>query len=146
MQLSHASASRLIPSPRPSASHASFDAVELTGADGASLRVGLVGGQRFYQQRGRSYEDAVAGAQELAAKTGTAQLVIAAHPGLLFVVPAFTRDASTTPVGNAKLGADLVTLGTLAPVGRNGAAWALVGADRVLDLRELPPTLGNGRG
>lgn len=146
MQLAPLAASVLIPSPRPSAGHASFDVLELTGPDGASARVGLVSGQRFYQQRGRSYEDAVEGAQKLAAKTGTAQVILAAHPGMLFVVPAFLRDATTMPVASARLGADLAALVGLTPAGRNGAVWAVVGATSVIDMRELAPTLGSGRG
>ena len=146
MQVSAIRSASLIPSPRPSAGHASFDVLELTGADGAAARVGLVGGQRFYQQRGRSYEDAVAGAQLLAQKTGVAQVVIAAHPGMLFVVPAFLRDRSTEAATSAKLGADLAAIADLTPAGRNGSVWALVGAERIIDMRELAPTLGNGRG
>jgi len=146
MQLTVSATSSLTPSPRPSAGHAKFDALELRSADGAATRVGLVPGQRFYQQRGRSYEDAVAGAQQLAARTGVAQLVLAAHAGLLFVVPAFLRDASTTPVSNAQLGADLASIAGLTPVGRNGSVWALVGATSIVDMRSLEPTLGSGRG
>ena len=146
MQIAPHAASVLIPSPRPSAGHASFDVLELTGGNGTSARIGLVPGQRFYQQRGRSFEDAVAGAQQLAAKTGTAQVILAAHPGMLFVVPAFLRDTSTTPGSSAKLGADLAALADLTPAGRNGAVWAVVGATSVIDMRELPPTLGSGRG
>lgn len=147
MQLARLATSALIPSPRPSAGHANFDVLELAGANGATARVGLVAGQRFYQQRGRSFEDAVEGAQKLAVKTGTAQVILAAHPGLLFVVPAFLRDATTTPITSAKLGADLTTtLAGFTPAGRNGAVWAIVGATSVIDMRELPPTLGSGRG
>lgn len=146
MQITPLAASVLIPSPRPSAGHANFDVLELRAADGASTRIGLVAGQRFSQQRGRSFEDAVEGAQKLAATTGTAQVILAAHPGMLFVVPAFVRDTSTSPVSNAKLGADLAAIGGLTPTGRNGSVWAIVGATSVVDMRALPPTLGSGRG
>ena len=146
MQIDSLASSVLIPSPRSSAGHASFDVLELSRANGSTARVGLVPGQRFYQQRGRSYEDAVEGAQALAVKTGTAQVILAAHPGLLFVVPAFLRDATTQPVSSAKLGADLASLAGFTPSGRNGAVWAVVGSTSVIDMRELAPTLGAGRG
>ena len=42
---------------------------------------------------------------QLAVKTGAAQVILAAHPGMLFIAPAFLRDASTTPVSSAKLAA-----------------------------------------
>ncbi|MCW2927331.1 MAG: hypothetical protein JWM86_1299 [Thermoleophilia bacterium] len=143
MQLaSHASA-RLIPSPRPSADHASFDVLALRGADGSDVRVGLVPRSRFYMQRGSSYDDAVAGARELAVRDGGAWAVVATHPGQLFVVPAFLRGAAAS---NTRVGADLALLASATPVGRHAKALAIVGAAQVLDLRPLPATLGSGRG
>jgi hypothetical protein len=143
MQLATLVISRLVPGPRPSADHASFDVLSLTRADGSNMRIGLVPGSRFYSQRGSSFEDAVAGAREIAAKDHGAWAVLAAHPGMLFVVPAFLRGADAT---NTRVGADLAQLAGATPAGRHGRVLALVGADQVMDLRELPPTLGSGRG
>ena len=145
MQLAPTRSARLIPAPKASADHADFDVLGLTRADGSNVRVGLVPGQRFFVHRGRSFDDAVAGAQELAAKSGVAQAILAAHPGMLFVVPAFLRDNPATPTsGGSKLGAQLETsLAGLTTTNRHGVVWALVGADQVIDMRQLPATLGS---
>jgi hypothetical protein len=143
MQLASLTASHLIPGPKPSADHASFDVADFTRADGSDLRLGLVPHQLFYTQRGSSWDDAVAGAQQLAARNHGAWAVLAAHPGMLFVVPAFVRG---TDPANTRLGADLAGIAGATPVGRHAAALAIVGETQVIDLRPLAPTLGSGRG